>query len=571
MPYSLRLFFCLALLPSFLLAQGDHTHGAPEELGEVSFPISCSPDVQDGFNRGVALLHSFEYPAARSEFQTIAARDPQCAMAHWGIAMTYFHELWEPPVPPGTRSAAQKEIIQAEQIDVGTGRERGLIHALALIFEDEYSVPYAERVLQYTRAMRDVASKNKNDVESQVFYALALLASASPADKTHANQKQAVELLEPLYRIYPQHPGIAHYLIHACDNAEMAKSGLPAARAYSHIAPSAPHALHMPSHIFTRLGLWNDSIRSNIASMQAAQQLGATGEELHAMDYLVYAYLQLGRDEEASRLIAQLKEMHDLNLSQFTTSYAYTAMPVRYFVERGDWSSAAEVVPLENAPPQVIAVAIWARGLGLARMGRADAARVEIGKLEGIEEQLRKDGQGYWATQVGIQIGEIEAWCAQDNHQRREAADLMRKAADEEDALEKLPVTPGPIIPAREQLGSLLLEQDQPSLALKAFQTALSNAPGRRGASLGAAQARHLAGSNSGGGLRLRFQLTHDFANRRLRGPCTLGRQFHRDRLPGIDGDGVKHHLARSALHVKGVEQVFHANVVGCQSGRIVA
>jgi tetratricopeptide (TPR) repeat protein len=499
MPRLARLLLCLTLLAPIALGQEDYQHAAPEKLGKVSFKISCAPAVQDEFNRGMALLHSFEYAAAKGEFQTVAVRDPQCAMAHWGIAMTSFHELWEPPVPPASSAAAEKEIVLAEQIGAATARERGLIHALSLIFKDAGSVPYTERVSQYARAMRDVASQNQRDVETQVLYALALLANASPADKTHANQKQAVQLLQPLYRIYPQHPGIAHYLIHACDNAEMATIGLPAARAYSQIAPSAPHALHMPSHIFTRLGLWEDSVHSNIASMQAARQMGATGEELHAMDYLVYVYLQLGRDEEASRLIAQLKQMQNLDLSQFTASYAYTAMPVRYFVERGDWSSAAEVVPPEYAPPQVIAVAIWARGLGLARVRHADAARVEIEKLEAILDQLRKAGTDYWAAQVDIQIGEVEAWCAQADHHPHEAADLMRKAADEEDALEKLPVTPGPIIPAREQLGSLLLEQNQPSLALREFQTAVSNAPGRRGATLGVAEAQKLGASGSGG------------------------------------------------------------------------
>jgi len=499
MLYSLRLILCLSLLAPVSLAQDDPQHAVPEKLGKVSFTISCSPAIQDEFNRGVALLHSFEYAAANGAFLSVAARDPQCAMAHWGIAMTYFHQLWDPPVPPATNSIPEKEVALAEQLGASTERERGLIHALALIFQNAGSAPYAERVSQYTRAMRDVASRNPGDVETQVFYALALLASASPSDKTHANQKLAVELLQPLYGVYPQHPGIAHYLIHACDNAEMAKTGLPAARAYSQIAPSAPHALHMPSHIFTRLGLWQDSIHSNLASMQSARQLNATGEELHAMDYLVYAYLQLGRDEEAGQIVAQLKQVLNLDLTQFTASYAYTAMPIRYFVERGDWSSAAEVVPPENAPPQVIAVAVWARGMGSARTGRPDAAREEIGKLGEIEQQLQKAGVDYWATQVRIQIREVEAWNAQGMHHSREAADLMREAADEEDALEKLPVTPGPMVPAREQLGSLLLEQNQPSLALKEFQTALSNAPGRRGATLGAEQAGKLANSAGGG------------------------------------------------------------------------
>ena len=233
--------------------------------------------------------------------------------------------------------------------------------------------------------MSDLASQNRKDVEAQVFYALALLANASPTDKTHAKQKQAADLLEPLDRAYPQHPGIPHYLIHAYDNAELAPRGLPAARAYSQIAPSAPHALHMPSHIFTRLGLWDDSIASNLAAREAAHQQGDTGEELHAMDYLVYAYLQSGRDEDAAQVIQQLKNMPKLDAGDFKIAYASTAMPVRYAVERGQWADAASIVPPTGAPPQVVAIAVWARGLGLARSGRAAEARTEIDRLRQIE------------------------------------------------------------------------------------------------------------------------------------------------------------------------------------------
>jgi tetratricopeptide (TPR) repeat protein len=498
MPGPLRLLVFLALLSRVTSAQESHDHGVPEKLGSVSFPISCAAPVQEEFNRGVALLHSFAYSAARDAFQSVATRDPQCAIAHWGVAMTYFHPLWDPPISSAVTAAAASEVALAKQVGAGTPREAGLIRALELIFEDADAVPYQARALQYEHAMSVIASQNRTDVEIQVFYALALLTNISPADKTHAKQKQAVELLEPLYRAYPLHPGIAHYIIHACDNAEMAQRGLAAARAYSQIAPSAPHALHMPSHIFTRLGFWDDSIHSNLAAMEAAHRLGDTGEELHAMDYLVYAYLQSGRDREASSLVDQLPKMQGLDKTDFKAAYALTAMPVRYFVERGRWPDAAAVVPAEGAPPHVVAVAIWARGLGMAHMGHVDAARAEIDKLRGIEEQLRTDSQEYWAAQVGIQIHEVEAWSAQADKKPAEARDLLRKAADEEDAIEKLPVTPGPIIPAREQLGSLLLEQNRPSSALKEFQTALSNSPGRRGATLGVARAKQLSGLNSG-------------------------------------------------------------------------
>ena len=312
-----RILLVLLFLCPFAAAQETHSHPAPEKLGKVSFPISCAPAVQQQFERGVALLHSFAYASAESAFRGAAEKDPQCAMAHWGIAMTYFHQLWEPPISPAKISVAQTEIQQAQQIGGGSERERQFIHAASLIYQDAATVPYRTRALNYERAMSDLAAKNRRDVEAQVFYALALLSNASPADKTHAKQKQAADLLEPLDRDYPQHPGIPHYLIHAYDNAELAPKGLPAARAYAQIAPSAPHALHMPSHIFTRLGLWDDSIASNLAAKEAAHQQGDTGEELHAMDYLVYAYLQSGRDNEAAQVIQQLKNMPELKAKRF--------------------------------------------------------------------------------------------------------------------------------------------------------------------------------------------------------------------------------------------------------------
>ena len=495
MPGLWRLLLTLLLVVPFSPAQETHSHPAPAKLGKVSFPVSCTPAAQAEFNKGVALLHSFAYTAAANTFQKVAELDHRCAMAHWGVAMTYFHQLWEPPLSPATISIAQNELQRARQLGAGSERERQYIHALGLIYQDPAIVPYRTRALRYEQAMSDLASANKQDVEAQVFYALALLANASPADKTHAKQKQAVSLLEPLDRTYPEHPGIPHYLIHACDNAELAPKGLPAARAYSQIAPAAPHALHMPSHIFTRLGLWDDSIASNLAASEAARQQGDTGEELHAMDYLVYAYLQSGRDADAAHVIQQLKGTPKLNASDFKTTYASTAMPVRYAVERGQWNDAAAIVPPAGAPPHVVAIAVWSRGMGLTRSGRDPEARAEIDRLRQIEEQLRTSGNDYWATQVDILRREVMAWSAQAGGKPDEAVALMRASADAEDAIEKLPVTPGPIIPAREQLGSLLLEQNHPALALNEFQTALANAPGRRGALQGAARAGQLSTS----------------------------------------------------------------------------
>jgi tetratricopeptide (TPR) repeat protein len=493
MPNLWRTVLALLFIVPLSLAQETHNHGAPEKLGKVSFPISCAPAVQDQFDRGVALLHSFAYATAEDTFQGVSKSDPRCAMAHWGMAMTYFHQLWEPPLAPATISIAQREIQQAQQIGTASERERQFINALAMIFQNAATVPYRTRVSCYEQAMSKLASENRKDVEAQVFYALALLANASPVDKTHAKQKLAADLLEALDRTDPQHPGIPHYLIHAYDNPELAPRGLPAARAYSQIAPSAPHALHMPSHIFTRLGLWDDSIASNLAAKEAAHHQADTGEEFHAMDYLVYAYLQSGRDKDAAQVIQQLKNMPNLNAPDFKITYASTAMPVRYAVERGQWDDAAGIAPPIGASPQVAAIAVWARGLGLARSRRAAEAHAEIERLRQLEEQLGASGNDYWATQVKILTLEIMAWTAQADGKPDEAAAIMRAAADEEDAIEKLPVTPGPIVPAREQLGSLLLEQHQPALALKAFQNTLRNAPGRRGALQGVAQATELS------------------------------------------------------------------------------
>src|SRR5271165_1356870 len=477
----------------FLDAQEAHNHGAPKELGTVSFPISCRPEVQQLFDRGVALLHSFAYVAAVNAFRSVAAQDSRCAMAHWGIAMTYFQQLWDPPLSLTTIPIAQREIQLAQQAKARTVRERKFIQALSLIYQDADTVAYRTRALNYERAMKELVAEYRKDVEAQVFYALALLANASPTDKVHANQKEAADLLEPLFRAYPQHPGIPHYLIHAYDNAELASRDLPAARAYSEIAPSAPHALHMPSHIFTRLGLWEASIQSNVAARNAAHLQGDKGEELHAMDYLVYAYLQVGRDAEAAQVVQQLKGMSALDTADFKIGYASTAIPVRYAVERSQWADAATIVPATEAPPHVRAIAVWARRLGLCRSGRSAEAQLEADRLRQIELQLRASGNDYWATQVGILVREVMAWSAQSDGNLAEAVAVIREAADEEDAAEKLPVTPGPILPAREQLADLLLEQGHPWQASKELATALENAPGRRGALQGATHAAELS------------------------------------------------------------------------------
>ena len=478
--------FAILFLAASVFAQETHSHGVPERLGKVSFPVSCEPAVQDEFNRGVALLHSFAYQPAQEAFRHVSSVDPGCAMAHWGAAMTSFHQVWDPALTPTNIPAGRKEIGIALQVGSTSDRELRFIRALNLIFQDS-PASYSVRAAAYETAMSELAGQFKQEVEAQVFYALALLANSSPSDKTHSRPKRAIEILQPLSRSYPDHPGITHYLIHACDSQELASSGLAAARAYAGIAPSAPHALHMPSHIFTRLGLWQDSISSNLAARQAANQQGDIGEELHAMDYLVYAYLQAGRDQEARQIVDQLATMANLDQGSFKIAYAATAMPVRYAVERARWDEAEKITPTPGAPPQVTAIAVWASGLALAHDEKPREARAKVERLQQFERELRDAKNDYWAAQVHILANEVASWSTLTEDPDQAIA-LMRSAADDEDALEKLPVTPGPVIPAREQLGYLLLRLGKSAEAGKEFDSALASSPGRRGALQGLAR-----------------------------------------------------------------------------------
>ncbi len=470
--------------------QTEHEHPVPERLGTVSFRTSCRPDVQQEFDRAVALLHSFTYRAADDAFHHVAERDPGCAIAYWGSAMTHFHQLWDLPPSPADTAAAVLALSRAHAVERTSGRERELLDAIALVFQDAATVPYAARALRYEEAMHRLALANPDDAETQIFYALALISNASPSDLEHRRQKQAAGVLEPLFLAYPNHPGVPHYLIHAYDNQELAPRGLHAARVYAGIAPSAPHALHMPSHIFTRLGLWDDSITSNLAAREAAHQQHDMGEELHAMDYLMYAYLQRGRDREAGYMLQRLQAMQTLNMAEFKVGYAATAIPVRYVVERGQWKDAETIAdPPATALPQVTAITVWARGLGFARDGHPRDADREAAVLRQLEDRLRASGNTYWATQVDIMRREVTGWSAQAAKRPKEAVADLRSAADDEDGIEKLPVTPGPILPAREQLGELLLEQGDAAAAEEAFRTSAANAPGRRRGRDGAARA----------------------------------------------------------------------------------
>ncbi len=474
------------------LAQEEHSHPVPEKLGTVTFATTCKPSVQPGFERGVALLHSFAYAAADKQFREVVAADPNCAIAHWGVAMSIYHQLWDWPTPADVAKGAA-ELAQARTPPAKSERERAFIDAAGAFFGDA-STPHPKRAKAYEAAMADVAKKYPDDNEAQIFYALALIATAPPTDRNHANQKHAADILEPLHARYPEHPGITHYLIHAYDSAELAPRGLEAARAYSKIAPSAPHALHMPSHIFTRLGYWDESIASNRAARAAAQAEGDVGEALHAMDYLAYAYLQLGQDADAERVVADVYAMTPLAAGKFKIGYAANAIAVRFAIERRQWAAAAKLAPLPDSEPQVAAVVYWANAVGHARSGHPDDALADIAKIDESLAALHGTDDKYWIGQTEVLASSARAWQLAASGKNDEAIAQLRAAADAEDATEKRPVTPGPIVPAREQLGDMLLEQGRAADALREFKIALAESPNRRGALSGAAKAAELAG-----------------------------------------------------------------------------
>ncbi len=466
-----------------------HHHPAPERLGAVDFRTSCAPATAPAFDRATALLHSFAYDDADKGFAQVAAADPSCAMAHWGRAMTHYHQLWEVPAGAGL-AAGVAEIQQAEALaPKASPREQALIAALGGYYADAATMPHAARALRYSDAMAKAAQDNPADDEIATFYALSLVATAPPTDRTHARQKRAADILEPIWKRQPDHPGVPHYLIHAYDSAELAPRGLPAARAYAKIAPSAPHALHMPSHIFTRLGLWDDSIASNLAARDAARAQGDVGEALHAMDYLTYAYLQRGRSTDAAREVAGLSALTGLSGAVFKIGYAGNAMPVRLAIETRDWGKAAGLEPLPGSTPQVVALVWWARALGKLRGDKPGPADTDIAQIAACRDALAAAKDAYWTAQTDALLKSAEAWRLAAAGDGPAAVSAMTAAADEEDSLEKLPLTPGPIVPAREQLGELLLKLGRPKEALAAFDADLALAPGRLGGVRGRAEA----------------------------------------------------------------------------------
>jgi tetratricopeptide (TPR) repeat protein len=492
--------FCLLLPPNgSVSSEQEHgAHGAKGALGTVEFPVSCTSEAQESFTRGVALLHSFTYEESAEAFRDAAARDPRCAMAHWGLAMTEYHQLWEPYPGPGELQRGAAEIQKARELKAGTAREKDYVEALGVFYGGWEQRGHAARAEAYREAMRGVHERNPKDQEAAVFYALALVATAAPEDKTFGNRRKAAAILEPVFTAHPDHPGVAHYLIHAYDNPVLAPKGVAAARAYSKIAPDLPHALHMPSHIFTRLGLWEDSISSNIASAAAARKHGDQGEEFHALDYLTYAYLQLGRNGEAEKIRENLPAPRNVKPSNlFKINYAKAAIRARCALEQQHWTEAENLVAEPGVQPQVAAISHWAAALGAAHTGNLQAARQETETVRRLSAELKEKGEAYWAEQVAIQGEEAGGWVAFAEHRTYDALRLLRMAADHEDATEKHAVTPGAVRPARELLGDLLMEMHQPKEALLAYQKVLEVAPGRRNAASGAAEAARMAGMSS--------------------------------------------------------------------------
>ena len=448
-----------------------HQHAAAERLGTVSFKTSCAPSTQAGFTRGVALLHSFWYAESEKVFRRVAEADPQCGMAWWGVAMSNFHQVWPSPYNAAEKERGIAAVAKAKEVGAKTLREQAYIEAIQPMFRD----PRA-----YEAAMQKIVADNPDDDEAQIFYSLILInhGMANPKDKTYAYQKQAAEILNRLLPTHQDHPGIAHYLIHSFDYPALAPLALNAANVYAKIAPSSPHALHMPSHIYVRLGMWPETIASNLASQRAAAAAHSTHDLLHADDYLAYAWLQRGEDAKVRELMKQVSAI-TIDVDNFAAYYAAASIPARYTIEGRRWKEAASLpVTKWDSYPYAESLTHFARAVGAARIGKLDDARNSVAELQ----RLRGKMSGYWSDVIDVQRREAEAWISRAEGKDDDALAMMRSAADLEDSMDKSPVTPGPPQPAREMLGDLLLELKQPAAAAEAYQLALKSSPNRRNA-----------------------------------------------------------------------------------------
>jgi hypothetical protein len=506
MRFALAWLLVLVLVSAAGARQHEHEGAPPERLGTVHFDTSCRAELQPAFDRAVALLHSFWFTQAREAFTGVLEKDPDCAIAEWGIALSYFGNPFGANRSAEALGSARSAIQKGLAANPKTPREREYLAATAELFKNFEATDQRTRALAYEQAMARVAKAYPADSEATIFYALALAQNASPTDKSYKNQLAAGALLEPLFARQPDHPGLAHYIIHAYDVPALAPKALGAARRYAEIAPSAPHALHMPSHTFTRVGAWDESIESNLKSAEAAHRDHGVSDEMHAMDYLVYAYLQTARDQAAhgvlralEDLLGELKEDGTTGVTMQTAAgyFAAAAIPARYALERGAWTEAAALPVRPSSAPHVPAMTHFARALGAAHTGTLDAARAEIAALGELHERLLQINDGYWAEQVDIQRSVANAWIAFAAGEAVAAERELRTAADREDATEKSAVTPGPLMPARESLGDLLMELKRPADALPMYEKNLAKEPNRLKSVYGAAHAAELAGNTA--------------------------------------------------------------------------
>ena len=500
---SCVLFLAAALfaLPIQPGARADAGPAAAKASGEVNFQISCGPAVQKTFKEAVWTLHSFWYPEALKGFTTVTEAEPSCAMGYWGIAMSHWYPLWFPPSPAALKAGAEA-VEKAVAAGQKTERENAYIAAIAAFYRDSDKLDHQTRAVAYEKAMEQVYLRYPEDREAAVFYGLALNASALPTDKTYANQRKAAEILNKVWAEQPNHPGVVHYLIHSDDSAQFAAAGLDAAICYSKIAPDVPHALHMPSHIFTRLGMWQQSIDSNRAAHAAAvayvrKTLGPESfdtETVHTMDYLEYAYLQTAQDRRAKEVVDELTSFRQSAAPNLPTAYAVAAIPVRFALERRDWHAAASLsapaigFPLERFP-WAEAMLSFARSLGAAQTGDIPGAQAEIAILQSLENKLLEARDSYWANQVEVQRLGAASMLAHVQGGDKKAIELARAAADLDATMDKHPATPAAVLPARELLADLLLELNEPGAALKEYEQALRNDPNRFRSILGRARA----------------------------------------------------------------------------------
>ncbi len=468
------------------------------KFGTVHFANSCGAEVQPLFERGVALLHSFWFAEGAKTFAAVAKADPACAMAHWGTAITLFGNPFTWPLAGPALPQGWAAVERAKAANAKTPRERDYIGAVESFYKDADKVDHRTRAVAYLKAMEQITERYPDDSEASIFYALALNATALPADKTYANQLKAAGLLEKVFAAQPDHPGVAHYLIHSYDYPSIAQHGLNSARRYATIAPDAPHALHMPGHIFTRLGLWDESIETNIRSARVSEN---HGELLHAMDYMAYAYLQQGRDGDAKKVVDHIADLGALNNKQFVAAFALAIIPARYALERGQWADAAKLAqsPSEadfpwKAIPQAEAQLVYARAIGAGRSGDAAAAKSNIERLQALRAAIVELKLPYWPQQLDIQIKVASAWAAYAEGNKAEALKLMREGADLESASDKHPVSPGYVLPARELLGDMLMEMKQPAQALQAYEGSSKREPNRFRTVAGAARAAEQSG-----------------------------------------------------------------------------